>query len=242
MEHRLALLDGLVCRLSSSCSRSQLAWRARPVRTITRGNAAWRPRSVCATAICRPRSNRSNPMTPAEERLSRTKATSVRRRRSAERGVRPMRNRRLSSAAAVEHPSSSPPPSRLCRRRHWWHATSPRLSVSRALACLLSEFKSAVVLSLPKGAKIASAVAARLAPVVVASRSFDIRLTLSLSVPEGTTMVHVPLYVDDIGFADGQAGKSAFRPRRCCRSRLPGTARAQRLAGILLTRARSAIG
>jgi hypothetical protein len=113
------------------------------------------------------------------------------------------------------------------------------LARPRALTCLLSELESAVEPSLPKGSKLVSSAATRMPPVVVASRSFDVRMTFLVSMREGLTTVEVPVYVDQIGFADGPAEVSLELQTAPVP---PSGSLEHRLATLLLARARAAIG
>jgi hypothetical protein len=109
-----------------------------------------------------------------------------------------------------------------------------------ALRCLTSEYTSALSVSLSKGDRVRSAAASRLPSVVaINGATFEIRLTFELSIREGTRTVSVPVYVDQIGFADGQAEVTLEVQTTSVR---PSTSLERRLAGVLVARARTAIG
>jgi hypothetical protein len=110
----------------------------------------------------------------------------------------------------------------------------------RALRCLTSEFTSALSPSLPKGDKVTKAAATRLPSVVaVNGATFEIRMVFDVSVREGTSTVSVPVYADQIGFADGQAEVTLDVQTTSVK---PSASLERRLAGLLVTRARAAIG
>jgi hypothetical protein len=109
-----------------------------------------------------------------------------------------------------------------------------------ALRCLTSEFTSALSPSLPKGDKVTNATASRLPSVVATTgETFEIRLTFDISFREGTSTVSVPVYTDQIGFADGQAEVTLEVQTTSVK---PSTSLEHQLAGLLLARARTAIG
>ncbi|MGA2471168.1 MAG: hypothetical protein ABSG64_10810 [Solirubrobacteraceae bacterium] len=110
----------------------------------------------------------------------------------------------------------------------------------RALSCLVSEFSSALRASLPKGDALTAASAARLPSVVAGSgATVDIRVTCAVAVRNGASTVSVPVYVDQIGFSDGQAEVTLEVQTAAVK---PSTALERRLAGLLVARARAAIG
>jgi hypothetical protein len=109
-----------------------------------------------------------------------------------------------------------------------------------ALTCLLSELTSSLRASLPKGDKVTSATAARIPSVVSGiADAFAIRITFAVSVREATTTVSVPLYADQIGFSDGQAEVDLEVQTTVIK---PSASLERQLAGLLVARARSAIG
>jgi hypothetical protein len=109
----------------------------------------------------------------------------------------------------------------------------------KTLRCLVSEVSSAFRSALPKSESLNSGGATRLASIVSGTGpSFDIRLTFAVSVHKGTSTVRVPIYVDQIGFAEGQAEitlELQMVPTK------PSTSLEQRLAAALVTRARAAV-
>jgi hypothetical protein len=64
-------------------------------------------------------------------------------------------------------------------------------------------------------------------------------MTFDVSVRDGTSTVTVPVYVDQIGFADGQAEVTLEVQSTSVK---PSASLERRLAGLLVTRARAAIG
>ena len=109
-----------------------------------------------------------------------------------------------------------------------------------ALTCLLSELTSSLHASLPKGDKVTSATAARIPSVVSGiADTFAIRITFAVTVREATTTVSVPLYADQIGFTDGQAEVDLEVQTTVIK---PSASLERQLAGLLVARARSAIG
>jgi hypothetical protein len=110
----------------------------------------------------------------------------------------------------------------------------------RGTPCLASELKPQLEATLGKGSS-ASITSARLPSVVSgADGSFSLAFTVSLSIKQGKTTVKVPLYADLIGFAYGQAevGLDVIATG----GEKPSTSLERRLAGVLLARAKAAIG
>jgi hypothetical protein len=106
--------------------------------------------------------------------------------------------------------------------------------------CLVSEFRSAVSPSLPKGDAITNTAVTRVPSLVSgAGATIMLRMTFDVSVRDGTSTVTVPVYVDQIGFADGQAEVTLEVQSTSVK---PSASLERRLAGLLVTRARAAIG
>lgn len=110
----------------------------------------------------------------------------------------------------------------------------------RALTCVLDQFESQLRAALPNGDKITSATAARILSVVHASApTLDARFAITVSVHDGKTTVPVHVYTDAIGFTEGQA-EVALDVQTT--SVVPSASLERHLAGLLVTRARAAIG
>jgi hypothetical protein len=110
----------------------------------------------------------------------------------------------------------------------------------RGTPCLASELKPQLEATLGKGSS-ATITSARLPSVVSgADGSFSLAFTVSLSIKQGKNTVKVPLYADLIGFAYGQAevGLDVIATD----GTKPSTSLERRLAGVLLARAKAAIG
>jgi hypothetical protein len=109
----------------------------------------------------------------------------------------------------------------------------------RALSCLKSALRKALVSSAPKGSTFTVSIA-RL-PVTLAGTDgvAAVRVTAVFRVKQGSSTVTVPGYIDDIGFAYGQAEVSldVFST-----TAPPSSALEARLARVLVARAREAIG
>ena len=109
----------------------------------------------------------------------------------------------------------------------------------RALSCLASLFGRALRLTLPKTDTL-STQAARLPSIVSGSDgAFVIRLTVVVHVKRGASTVSVPVYIDSVGFAYGQAEVNLTVMRA---GAAPPTSLERQLAALLLTRAHAAIG
>jgi hypothetical protein len=107
------------------------------------------------------------------------------------------------------------------------------------LPCILKQLRGELVGKPPKGETVTS-YASRLAPVVSgADSAFADRFTVVVTVVRKTTTLILPLYVDVIGFAYGQAEISLTVEAVGAK---PSMALEHRLAGLLLARARVAIG
>jgi hypothetical protein len=110
---------------------------------------------------------------------------------------------------------------------------------SRGLPCLLKQLRGELVGKPQKGETVAD-YASRLAPALSgADSAFADRFTVIVTVVRKTTTLILPLYVDVIGFAYGQAEVSLTVEAVGSK---PSTALERRLAALLLTRAQTAIG
>jgi hypothetical protein len=111
---------------------------------------------------------------------------------------------------------------------------------SRALTCLLSEYQAAIGPSLSSGQKLISSRASRLPPALSGGEdNFAIRMTFVVAAKQGSTTVNVPVYLDELGFADGQAEISLELQTTL---NTPAASLEQRLMRVLVARAQSAIG
>jgi len=111
---------------------------------------------------------------------------------------------------------------------------------ARALPCLLAEIETGLSASLAAGGRLASAHAVRLPTIVSGmSQSFALRFTVSIRVSQGGVTSTVPVYADDIGFADGQAEVSLTIDTTVSP---PSASLERRLAALLVSRARAALG
>jgi hypothetical protein len=107
------------------------------------------------------------------------------------------------------------------------------------LPCILKQLRGELVGKPPKGETVTS-YASRLTPVVSGADSeFADRFTVVITVVRKTTTLILPLYVDVIGFAYGQAEISLTVEAVGAK---PSMALERRLAALLLERARAAIG
>jgi hypothetical protein len=107
------------------------------------------------------------------------------------------------------------------------------------LPCILKQLRGELVGKPPKGETVTS-YASRLAPVVSGADSeFVDRFTVVVTVVRKTTTLILPLYVDVVGFAYGQAEISLTVEAVGSK---PSVALEHRLATLLLARARTAIG
>jgi hypothetical protein len=102
----------------------------------------------------------------------------------------------------------------------------------RGLPCLRSELAT----ELGRDGTV-SLVGRRAAPVLAGT--FTLRFTATLSVKQGSGTVKVPLYADVIGFTHGQAEVSLNVVQSSVR---PTVALEKRLAGLLVARAKAALG
>ncbi len=110
----------------------------------------------------------------------------------------------------------------------------------RALPCLLAEIESGLRATLPSGARLTNARAVRLPPVVSGMPdAFALRMSVDVRVTQGGATMTVRVYADDIGFADGQAEVSLTLDTTVAP---PPTSLERRLAALLVTRARAALG
>ena len=106
----------------------------------------------------------------------------------------------------------------------------------RELPCVRKELTTVLEASLGKGNSV-SLSGQRAAPVIAGT--FTLRFTATLDLKQGATRVKVPLYADVIGFAYGQAEVSLNVVQSGAR---PSAAFERRLAGVLLARAKGALG
>ncbi len=110
---------------------------------------------------------------------------------------------------------------------------------SRGLPCLQTQLASQLRASLSTGETL-SVHGARVPSVVSGSDgTFAIRFSVVIHATSGGSTVSVPLYADSIGFAYGQAEVSFTVVETGAK---PSAALERRLAGLLVARARAAIG
>jgi hypothetical protein len=110
----------------------------------------------------------------------------------------------------------------------------------RGVGCLASSLRSELRASLPTGQTLRSIATARLPSVVTgADTAFRDRFTVIIAVKQGKSSVNVPLFADAIGFSYGQVGVSLTVQTVL---ETPSTALEHTLAGVLLARARAAVG
>jgi len=110
----------------------------------------------------------------------------------------------------------------------------------RALPCVLAEVETGLSATLPAGAKLTDARAVRLPPVVTGmADSLAVRCSIDVRVSQGATTTTVPVYADDIGFADGQAEVSLVVDTTAA---APSASLERRLAAVLVARARATLG
>jgi hypothetical protein len=109
----------------------------------------------------------------------------------------------------------------------------------RGLPCLLAQVRDELVGTPPKGEKVTDYAYVRHSPVVGVASSFADRFVVTVSQTKGTTTLIVPIYVDLIGFAYGQAEVSLTE---MAVGSSPPAAQERRLVGLLVTRARSQLG
>jgi len=206
------------------------------VHTITRGDA-----TAVATAVSLRQDDlpslkqESNPVTPQQQRLAAQAAACAG-------GVPPSEAYANTQSPAFVSPQPSLTvassveilPSASLVARDFAAIERPR-----ALTCMASELASQARLTLPKGDRLTAA-AVRVPSVVPGGgESFEIRVTVTVSSRERGTTVNAPVYVDQIGFADGQAEVSLEVEATLVK---PSTSLERQLATLLVARARTAIG
>lgn len=109
----------------------------------------------------------------------------------------------------------------------------------RALSCLVSVFGGALRSTIPKTDTVTTH-AARLPSLVSGGDgAFAIRLTVVVHVKSGAATATVPVYVDSIGFAYGQAEVNLTVMRAIA---APPASLERQFAALLLARAHGAIG
>jgi hypothetical protein len=113
------------------------------------------------------------------------------------------------------------------------------ISRPRALTCVARALVSALRSSLPKGDTASATVRRFTIAVSGVSIVFGLRLTAAVHLKQGNKTVGVPVYIDSIGFANGQAeitlnATSDLAP--------PSASLESHLANLMAARARSASG
>ncbi|MGD1049508.1 MAG: hypothetical protein ABR947_00370 [Solirubrobacteraceae bacterium] len=110
---------------------------------------------------------------------------------------------------------------------------------NHGLPCLLRQLRSELVGTPPKDETVKS-FASRLSPVVAGvAQAFAYRFKVVITQTKSTTTLILPIYVDVIGFAYGQAEVSLSVMVVGAK---PSTALDRRLAALLVARARQAVG
>jgi hypothetical protein len=114
------------------------------------------------------------------------------------------------------------------------------LARPHALSCLQSELEQSLLAGAPTGSKVTSASTTR-RPIHISGINgvFSIRVAMNLEVPTGSKSATALVYADEIGFTDGQAEVSMIVQTTGV---LPSSALEQRLLGLLVERARTALG
>jgi hypothetical protein len=108
-----------------------------------------------------------------------------------------------------------------------------------ALTCVEAGLSAALRRSVPKGATLTLS-AARLPTTVSGTDGVvAVRVTVVVHVKQGSTTVNVPVYLDSIGFAYGQAEVSL---NVTSTNALPSTSLEHELTVVLVSRAHAAIG
>jgi hypothetical protein len=110
---------------------------------------------------------------------------------------------------------------------------------SRGLPCLLSELRRELVGTPPKGETVTSYASRLSTPVSGADGAFADRFNVIVRVTRASTTLILPLYVDLVGFAYGQAEVSLSVETVGSK---PPRSLERRLAALLLARARTTIG
>ena len=110
----------------------------------------------------------------------------------------------------------------------------------RSLQCLLAEVETGLRSSLPVAAKLSGARATRMPSVLTGiAGSFAMRFSVTVRVAAGGASSTVAVYVDDIGFAHGQAEISLAIDTTVT---APSSSLERRLAAVLVARARAELG
>lgn len=110
---------------------------------------------------------------------------------------------------------------------------------SRGLACLQNQLAAELRAGASKGETLSVHGAFMPAGLSASDGSFAVRLTITVHVTKGKTVVSEPIYGDEIGFIYGQAEVSLNDVEI---NGKPSLSLEHRLAALLLSRARSAIG
>jgi hypothetical protein len=111
---------------------------------------------------------------------------------------------------------------------------------SRALPCLLAELDTQLRTTLPASDKVGTGAIKRLPGVMSGiEQSFALRISFPVAVKSGTTTSTTVLYFDQVGFGFGQAEVS-FEVQS--NGVVPSSSLERRLGGVLLARARAALG
>jgi hypothetical protein len=113
------------------------------------------------------------------------------------------------------------------------------ISGPRGIPCLESELASSLRVQAPKDEHLTVHGATLPSPVSGSDGAFSIRITIVVRVTKGTTVVSEPIYADEIGFIYGQAEVSLSDVDILGK---PSATLERRLAALLLTRTRAAVG
>jgi hypothetical protein len=110
---------------------------------------------------------------------------------------------------------------------------------NHGLPCLLQQLRSELVGTPPKGESVKSYASRRPAVVAGIARAFAYRFTVIVTQTKSTTTLILPIYVDVIGFAYGQVEVSLSVMAVGAK---PPVALERRLAALLVSRAKTAVG